>query len=236
MQLVEESRAHTERSSTDDDNKAVKKLVLAEGCRLNAESIAWCLSAYGSFRDIDSVTTASELVNVIRSQRPSLVLIGERIVSEGAREIFSELAVRMKETRIAAFADSLTDRQLDLLVHNRVSALLSRDDSMRNLNEQLLRVSHGESVLSPLLSERLELLRNGEFRCVASVHLTKLTDRQWDVLLRIAEGRRVSEVARDLEISPKAVESHKYRIMKTLGATDRVGLCRWAIREGLIKP
>ena len=63
--------------------------------------------------------------------------------------------------------------------------------------------------LSPLLSERLELSKNGEFQCVASVHLTKLTDRQWDVLLRIAEGRRVSEVARDLEISPKAVESHK---------------------------
>jgi DNA-binding NarL/FixJ family response regulator len=56
------------------------------------------------------------------------------------------------------------------------------------------------------------------------------------VLLRIAEGRRVAEVAADLHISEKAVESHKYRIMKAIGASDRVDLCRWAIREGFIQP
>ena len=67
----------------------------------------------------------------------------------------------------------------------------------------------------------------GSFRDVLSVNTV-------NGLLRIAQGRRVSEVADELEISSKAVESHKYRIMKTVGATDRVGLCRWAIREGLI--
>jgi DNA-binding NarL/FixJ family response regulator len=52
--------------------------------------------------------------------------------------------------------------------------------------------------------------------------------------LRIAAGRRVSEVAEALQISEKAVESHKYRIMRVVGAADRLDLCRWAIREGLI--
>jgi DNA-binding NarL/FixJ family response regulator len=65
--------------------------------------------------------------------------------------------------------------------------------------------------------------------------MEKLTDRQWDVLLRIAEGRRVAEVAQALSISEKAVESHKHRIMRVVGAADRVDLCRWAIREGLIE-
>ena len=235
MQLAEQSRPDTAHQSGHNDVGDSPKLILADGCRLNAESIAWCLSAYGSFRDVESVTSAAELLNIIRTQRPALVLIGERIIAEGIREIFTELAVRMGETRIAVFVDDLTDRQLDLLVNNRVTATLSRKDSMRNLNEQLLRVAVGEAVLSPLLNDRITLSKNGDFRCVASGHLKKLTDRQWDVLLRIAEGRRVSEVADDLDLSPKAVESHKYRIMKTLGASDRVDLCRWAIREGLIE-
>lgn len=215
-------------------NASVGKLIVAETSRLNAEAVSWCLTAYGSFREVASVADVDELVLAIKTQRPSLVLVGDQLASKGIREVVTELAVRMGETRIAVFADNLTDRQLDLIASNGVTAFLSRHETMRDLNEQLLRAAAGSPVLSGHLKHRLEL--NGrEFRCLASRHLRKLTDRQWDVLLRIAAGRRVSQVAQDLEITPKAVESHKYRIMKTIGATDRVDLCRWAIREGLIE-
>jgi DNA-binding NarL/FixJ family response regulator len=106
---------------------------------------------------------------------------------------------------------------------------------MKKISEQLGQVSAGQAVLSENLAARVQLQRDGHFRCSASSQMQKLTDRQWDVLLKIAEGRRVSEVAEALSISEKAVESHKYRIMRAVGATDRVDLCRWAIREGLIE-
>ncbi len=209
--------------------------VIADNNRVNAESIAWCLKAYGGFRNVTAVSTAPELLQTIRSQRPQVVLIGERLIVAGLRDIFSELAVRLGETRIAVFADSLTDRQLDLIANNRVTGMLSRADSVKKISEQLSQTAAGTPVLSEHLNARLQLLKDGNFRCAASAQMQKLTDRQWDVLLNIAEGRRVSEVAEALSISQKAVESHKYRIMRVIGATDRVDLCRWAIREGLIE-
>ena len=209
--------------------------VIADNNRVNAESIAWCLKAYGGFRNVTAVSNSAELVQAIRSQRPQVALIGERLILAGLRDIFSDLAVRLGETRIAVFADALTDRQLDLIVNNRVTGMLSRAESVKKISEQLSQVVAGTPVLSEHLVARLQLLRDGHFRCLASAQMQKLTDRQWDVLLSIAEGRRVSEVADALSISPKAVESHKYRIMRAIGATDRVDLCRWAIREGLIE-
>lgn len=209
--------------------------VIADDSRVNAESIAWCLKAYGGFRNVTAISSCSELLQTIRSQRPQVVLIGERLIVSGLRDIFAELAVRLGETRIAVFTDLLTDRQLDLIANNRVTGMLSRKDAVKKINEQLSQVAAGTSVLSEHLNTRLQLLRDGGFRCVASAQMQKLTDRQWDVLLNIAEGRRVSEVAAALSISQKAVESHKYRIMRAIGATDRVDLCRWAIREGLIE-
>ncbi|MFM7037754.1 MAG: response regulator transcription factor [Planctomycetaceae bacterium] len=209
--------------------------VIADSNRLTAESLAWCRKSYGGFRNIVSVSSAQDLLSSMRSQRPAVVLAGERIVVGALREIFTELAVRLGETRIAVFADGLTDRQLDLVVHNRFTGLLSRDETMRRLSEQLTQVAAGQAVLSEHLAGRVETAVDGRFRCLASAHMEKLTDRQWDVLLRIAEGRRVAEVARALSISEKAVESHKHRIMRVVGAADRVDLCRWAIREGLIE-
>ena len=209
--------------------------VIADSNRVNSESIAWCLKAYGGFRNVTSVSTSLELLQTIRSQRPQAVLVGERLIVQSLRDIFSELAVRLGETKVAVFGDALTDRQLDLVVNNRVTGLLSREDAMKKISEQLCQIVAGQPVLSEHLAARAQVTRDGHFRCTASGQMKKLTDRQWDVLLKIAEGRRVSEVAIALEISEKAVESHKYRIMRAVGATDRVDLCRWAIREGLIE-
>jgi two-component system, NarL family, invasion response regulator UvrY len=209
--------------------------VIADSNRVNAESIAWCLKAYGEFRNVTAVSTAAELIQTIRSQRPATVLVCEKLIVKALRDVFSELAVRLGETRVVVFGDGLTDRQLDLIVNNRVTGLLSREDAMKKISEQLSRISRGQSVLSEQLASRVQLTRDGRFRCLASSQMQKLTDRQWDVLLKIAEGRSVAEVAEALSISEKAVESHKYRIMRAVGATDRVDLCRWAIREGLIE-
>ncbi|MEZ6062774.1 MAG: response regulator transcription factor [Planctomycetaceae bacterium] len=220
--------------STDHSATVHPDVIIADANRVNAESVSYCLSAYGTFRAARSVTSTAQLTSAIREQRPDLVVICENIVVQGFREIAAELAVRLGETRLAVFADRLTDRQLDLVTHNRITGLLSRQEEMRTINEQLVRIVAGTPVVSPLLADRVRLTATGEFECLASRQLQKLTDRQWDVLLRIAEGRRVSEVAADLSITEKAVESHKYRIMRTIGATDRVELCRWAIREGFI--
>ena len=66
--------------------------------------------------------------------------------------------------------------------------------------------------------------------------LAGLTARQIEVLRHIARGRSVREVARDLGLTEKGVDSHKYRIMNRLGIRDRVGLARYAIREGVLQP
>lgn len=209
--------------------------VIADANRVNGESIAWCLNAYGGFRNVSTVTSSAEMLQAIRGQRPRLILVSERLATSTLRELFAELAVRLGETRVVVFADGLTDRQLDLVVNNRVTGILSRQDSMRTISDQLMQAAGGRPVLSEYLSGRVTVNADGRFQCTASAQLRKLTDRQWEVLLRIAEGGRVADVAQQLAISEKAVESHKYRIMRAIGASDRVDLCRWAIREGLIE-
>jgi DNA-binding NarL/FixJ family response regulator len=65
--------------------------------------------------------------------------------------------------------------------------------------------------------------------------LAQFTPRQLQLLCQLATGASVKEVARSLHLSPKSVDSHKYRIMQRLGIHDRVELARFAIREGLIE-
>jgi DNA-binding NarL/FixJ family response regulator len=60
-----------------------------------------------------------------------------------------------------------------------------------------------------------------------------LTPRQLEVLRLIAEGRRMKEIASILGVSPRTVETHKYEMMRTLGAQSTADLVRYAIEHKL---
>lgn len=61
-----------------------------------------------------------------------------------------------------------------------------------------------------------------------------LTSRQREVLQLLAEGRQVKEIAVTLNLSPRTVEFHKYRIMDTLGVRTTAELARYALKRGII--
>jgi DNA-binding NarL/FixJ family response regulator len=63
----------------------------------------------------------------------------------------------------------------------------------------------------------------------------RLTSRQREVLQLLAEGRAVKEIAFTLNVSPRTVEFHKYRIMEELGVRTTAELVRSAMALGILK-
>jgi len=211
-------------------------LLIGDEDRINAESIAWCLQAHGEIQTVEVAEVGSTIVSRVAALRPRVLLLSERFACRNIRELAELPAVRLGETRVAAFFDRMSDRQADFVLRQGLNGVLSRRDSIRVLNAYLARIASGQSVVSTHLEQRVAVTDAGEFQSLGDIALTKLTDRQWDVLRHLAAGSRVADVAKTMGISEKSVESHKYRIMRSLGMNDRVELCRWAIREGLISP
>jgi DNA-binding NarL/FixJ family response regulator len=96
-------------------------------------------------------------------------------------------------------------------------------------------VMRGESYLSPAVSRDVI----GEFRRTDSkdqTPLEMLTPRQRQILQLVAEGNSTKDIARQLDLSVKTVESHRGELMDRLDIHDVTGLVRFAIRHGLISP
>jgi DNA-binding NarL/FixJ family response regulator len=64
----------------------------------------------------------------------------------------------------------------------------------------------------------------------------RLTPRERLVLRRVAEGRTNKEIAAELELSHKTVDSHRTNLMRKLGVRDAQGVTRFAMRRGLLPP
>ena len=103
------------------------------------------------------------------------------------------------------------------------------------LTVAIRRALAGESYVSPgLRTPAVE-----EMLDETKVHLRQaleLTPRQREVLQLLAEGKSAKEIGAILEISPRTVETHKYKMMDDLGVRTSAELVQHAVREGLVTP
>jgi len=92
-------------------------------------------------------------------------------------------------------------------------------------------VQRGDSYLDPALIAKLNQLGDSD-----TVKLADLTDRELEVLKLVAEGLTNRQIAAQLVISVKTVQSHRTNIMEKLDLHDRTDLVKYAIRRGMIEP
>jgi DNA-binding NarL/FixJ family response regulator len=111
---------------------------------------------------------------------------------------------------------------------------LLKDADIVELELALKAVMRGETYLSPAISKQVI---SDYVRRVAggSDGQDQLTPRQREILRLIAQGCSTQEIARNLAISVKTVETHRAQLMDRLNIHDVPGLVRYALRTGLIQ-
>jgi DNA-binding NarL/FixJ family response regulator len=90
----------------------------------------------------------------------------------------------------------------------------------------------GGTFVSPVLAGELfqAKLRSRE----ADAPPFTLSQRQREILRLVAEGRSAKEIAKTLDLSPRTVEHHKYKVMESLGLKNSAELIQFAIRQGIV--
>ncbi len=111
------------------------------------------------------------------------------------------------------------------------SAYLLKRSAPSELMTAIREVVHGRSYVTPLVTEGLvELLLKADER----KHSPELTSRQREILQLLAEGRSMKEVAAELNITPRTVAFHKYRMMEQLKITSSAELIQYAVKHHIV--
>lgn len=210
-------------------------ILMIDVSRALLEALPLALHRFGFLNVIARANDIEAGIRLLKETTPDIALIDGTLYRHSFREVSAVLPIRLGECGIALFANQLTDAQLDVAIQNRVQGFLSAEDSTADLAEQFEKMAAGRKVISQHLQSRLALNGRGEIIVSRRSDLAELTNRQLEVLTHLAAGLRVKEIADLMQLSVKAIESHKFRIMNRLNIRDRVQLCRWAIREGLIE-
>jgi DNA-binding NarL/FixJ family response regulator len=118
-------------------------------------------------------------------------------------------------------------------VREGADGYLLKDSAVHDLVAGIQAVREGRAYHSPQIQRQLtDLLRGG---APAPNAITTLTEREREVLKRIAEGQSTKEIASLLDISTRTVETHRANLMRKLEVRSVAQLVRLAIREGLVE-
>lgn len=111
------------------------------------------------------------------------------------------------------------------------SGYLTKESASEHLVSAIRKIAAGGVHVSPAVTQALVQSVRGDTG--AQPH-TQLSDRELQVLRMIAGGQSISDIARQLSLSPKTVSTHKTRILEKMGMHNQAELIRYAIEHKLV--
>jgi len=207
------------------------------GVRSELERFAERIRIVGEGHDVDSSVAA------VLEARPQVVLLDVHLPGGGGAEVIRQCEQAGIESgvdpqqRSRFLALSVSDAAEDVIGVIRAGArgYVTKSISSEELVEAVGRVSTGDAVFSPRLAGFVLDAFSGSI-AVASIDedLDRLSQREREVMKLIARGYAYKEVARELFISIKTVETHVSKVLRKLQLSNRHELTKWATDRKLV--
>jgi DNA-binding NarL/FixJ family response regulator len=184
---------------------------------------------------VDVVAEAAdvdEAVAAVREHQPDVVLLDVHLPGGGGAEVMRRLSTSLSTAEAPRFlALSVSDAAEDVIGTIRAGArgYVTKTITGPELVDAIRRVSDGDAVFSPRLAGFVLDAFAGTIEISAvDEDLDRLTEREREVMRLIARGYAYKEVAKELFISIKTVETHMSSVLRKLQLSSRHELTRWA--------
>jgi DNA-binding NarL/FixJ family response regulator len=186
------------------------------------------LDVVGSASDVDAA------IEMIRERTPDVVLVDVHMPGGGGARVISEVLATDPAIRFLAL--SVSDAPEDVIATIRAGArgYVTKTIAPDDLVAAIGAVAAGDAVFSPRLAGFVLDAFSSEAPPATDPELEQLTPREREVLRLIARGYAYKEVARDLGISVKTVETHVSSVLRKLQLSSRHQLARWATDRRLL--
>lgn len=208
------------------------RIVLADDHNLMRSGLKALLSGMPGVEVVAEATNGREAVELVNSTNPDVVLMDIGMKELNGIEAAALIARDRPSVRVIML--SMHDTQDFVLQALKAGAVgyVLKDAAPLELEFALQAVTNGETYLSPRVSRQVvqSYIRPPD----AETGLQALSPRQREILKAIVIGRTTKQIAYDLGLSIKTIETHRAQIMERLDIHDVAGLVRFSIRIGLI--
>ncbi|BEQ13568.1 response regulator transcription factor [Desulfoferula mesophila] len=210
------------------------RILLVDDHKIVRDGIKSLLSEEADMEVVGEADNGREAVLLARRLRPDLVVMDVSMPELNGIEATRQILSEMDGVKVLALSMHREPRFVAGILEAGAKGYLVKDCTANELTSVIRLVAQGKTFLSPEVTDMVVkgfVGRLGED--VSHPPASVLSPREREVLQLLAEGRKVKDVAEELHLGVKTVETHRRNLMEKLGIDNLVDLIRYALREGV---
>lgn len=181
---------------------------------------------------VSQASNGEDAIIFAKESEPDVVLMDIRMPGMGGLEATHKLLRQNEEIKVIAVTACNEDPYASRLLDAGAAGYMTKGASADEMVQAILKVKSGQRYISPEIAQRMALKpfeANGG-ACPFDV----LSDREMQISIMIANCVKVQEISDQLFLSPKTVNTYRYRIFEKMDISSDVELTRLAIRHGMV--
>ena len=189
------------------------------------------LEDVNGIRVIAQANSGEEAVRIAREKRPHVVLMDVKMPGIGGLEATRKMLRNDPDIKIIALTVCGEEPFPSKLLQAGAAGYLTKGSGIDEMVNAIRSVHSGKRYIGPEIAQQLALKTVSE---AEGSPLDLLSERELQVMMMITAGQKVREISDKLCLSPKTVNSYRYRLFDKLDVASDVELTHLAIRHGIL--
>ncbi|WP_168427363.1 response regulator [Candidatus Colwellia aromaticivorans] len=171
----------------------------------------------------------SDALKMRSSLRPDVAIVDISLPDGNGLDLIKQLHSWQPQMRIIALSMHDDELYAERAINNGASGYINKQDSAQKLLVGIRQVINNKIFVNPEIAKRLKQREPNYIPCEKNSSILKLTDRELQVFDLIGKGMKTKDIAKNLKLSIKTIETHRRHIKDKLSLTSGTELVRAAI-------
>ena len=208
------------------------RVLLAEDHTLVRQGFRRILEDDPRITVVGEARTGIEAIEQCKELKPDVVVMDLAMPGMGGLEAVRRILAHDAQARILTLSAQDDPMHARRALREGALGFLSKRSAPEALLEAVSAVAAGQRYIDKTLAQKLAL---DEIKGSSKSVIERLSEREFDVFIRLARGASVQRIAEDLRLSPSTVGTHLYNVKQKLQVNNQSELTLIAIREHLIE-
>ena len=211
---------------------SVINVLVVDDHDLVRSGIVRLLSDVAGITVVGEANTGEEAVKIAREKRPNVVLMDIRMPGIGGLEATRKIVHQNPEIKVIALTIYENEPFPTKLLQAGASGYLTKGALIDEMVLAIRTVYAGNRYLGPEIAQQMALKSVAENE---QSPFEQLSERELQVMIMITAGQSVQTIAEKLCVTPKTINSYRYRIFEKLNVQSDVELTLLAMRHGILE-
>lgn len=204
------------------------KVLVVDDHELIRAGIARMLLDDGNIEVVGEASSGEEALDMLRASCPDVVLMDLKMPGIGGLEATRRIRRICEKTQIVVVTACIDDPYPAHVMESGASAYISKNSHISEIIRAIKSVYRGERYISPDIAQMMALNKSKDSM------FDSLSERELQIAMMIIDCQKVQNISDKLCLSPKTVNSYRYRIFEKLSINSDVELTLLAVRNGLL--